>query len=99
MYDIDKNLLEAIESTHLLRDKFLADRTRPGYHFACPEDYGMPGDVNCCFYARGRYHLMYLYVYKRDEKGDHCHWGHISSSDLLHWRHHKDALKTYEGDN
>ena len=88
MYNLNERLMEAVESTHLLRDKFLADRTRPGYHFACPEDYGMPGDVNCCFYSRGRYHLMYIY----ESRSDFFRYGHLSSTDLVHWRAHPDAV-------
>ena len=41
------------------------------------------------------YHLMYLY---RSAETDGFHWGHASSRDLLHWRHHPDALTVHEGD-
>ncbi|MBO5272985.1 MAG: glycoside hydrolase family 32 protein [Clostridia bacterium] len=88
MFDLNANLMQAVESSHLLRDKLLADRTRPGYHFAVPEDLGYPGDVNCCFYARGRYHLMYLYA----SRSDYFRYGHMSSIDLVHWRSHPDAV-------
>ena len=44
-----KNMSSAIEYARLLREKFLADPTRPGYHFAVPEDIGMPGDPNGAF--------------------------------------------------
>jgi len=81
-------LSQAVDSSRRLREKFLADRTRPGYHYAIPEDFGVPGDVNCCFYARGRYHLMYLY----DCRSDSFRYGHLSSIDLVHWRSHPDAL-------
>ena len=56
-----ENLRKCVRNARELREKLLTDRTRPGYHFAIPEDVGFPGDVNYCFYARGRYHLMYLY--------------------------------------
>ena len=79
---------EAVRSARLLREKFLADPHRPGYHFSVPEDMGMPGDPNGAFYQDGRYHLMYLY--NRIGKG--FTWGHISSKDLLHWRNHPDSI-------
>lgn len=71
------------------REKLLADPYRPGYHFAVPDDNGTPGDPNGAFFADGRYHLMYLYENSAD---GNFHWGHVSSIDLLHWRHHPDAL-------
>ena len=83
-----ENLNDAIENNRLFREKMLADIYRPRYHFAIPEDMGLPGDPNGAFYANGRYHLMYLY----DCKSDKFRWGHISSVDLLHWRSHPDSL-------
>lgn len=83
-----------VQSTRLLRERFLADPYRPGYHFCVPEDMGMPGDPNGAFYHNGRYHLMYLY----NRSGSGFCWGHISSSDLVHWRHHPDAIGPGHGD-
>lgn len=85
---------EVVRSTRLLRERFLADPYRPGYHFCVPEDMGMPGDPNGAFYHDGRYHLMYLY----NRNGVGFSWGHISSKDLLHWRHHPDAIGPGNGD-
>lgn len=82
------SLPRAIEHARLLREKYLADTTRPGWHFAVPGDYGVPGDPNGAFFANGRYHLMYLY----DCRSDSFRWGHLSSADLLHWRAHPDAV-------
>ncbi|UCF14054.1 MAG: glycoside hydrolase family 32 protein, partial [Phycisphaerales bacterium] len=65
-----------------------------GYHFCIPEGNGRPGDSNGCFWANGRYHLMYLY--NRKDVG-FC-WGHISSRDLVHWRHHPDSIGPGSGD-
>lgn len=76
------------------RERLLADPYRPGYHFCVPDGDGRPGDPNGCFYADGRHHLMYLY--KRDG-WQYC-WGHVSSIDLVHWRHHPDALRAEAGD-
>ena len=77
-----------VQSARMLREKLLEDPYRPRYHFCVPEDNGMPGDPNGCFYAAGRYHLMYLY----NRSGVGFCWGHISSHDLVHWRHHPDAI-------
>lgn len=91
---------ERIQAARALREQLLRDRHRPGYHFAIPEDIGRPGDANGAFYANGRYHLMYLY----DRRGLHAWkdqgfcWGHISSHDLVHWRHHPDAIGPGDGD-
>ena len=83
-----ENIATAIEHSRLLREKFLSDPYRPGYHFVIPEDIGVPGDPNGAFYANGRYHLMYLYACRSDG----FRWGHMSSTDLIHWRRHPDAL-------
>jgi len=85
---------DVIRSARLLRERLLADPYRPGYHFCVPEDMGMPGDPNGAFYYKGRYHLMYRY----ERRGSGFCWGHISGSDLLHWRHHPDALAPGHGD-
>jgi hypothetical protein len=39
-------------------------------------------------------HLMYLY----HRNGSGFCWGHISSLDLVHWRHHPDAIGPGNGD-
>ncbi len=83
-----------VESTRLLRERLLADPYRPRYHFCVPEDNGVPGDPNGCFFANGRYHLMYLY----NRTGVGFCWGHLSSCDLVHWRHHPDAIGPGQGD-
>jgi len=83
-----------VQSTRLFREKLLEDPYRPGYHFCVPEDMGRPGDANGCFYAQGRYHLMYLY----NRNGVGFSWGHLSSKDLVHWRHHPDAIGPGDGD-
>ena len=86
---------KVIQSTRLFRERLLADPYRPAYHFCVPEDVGRPGDPNGAFYYNGRYHLMYLY--RREGSG--FSWGHVSSKDLLHWRHHPDAIGPGDGDH
>ena len=85
---------EVVRSARVLRERFLADPYRPAYHFCVPEDMGMPGDPNGAFFYNGRYHLMYLY----HRTGSGFCWGHISSQDLVHWRHHPDAIGPGNGD-
>ena len=98
--DAGMDMSQAARSTRLFREKLLADPYRPGYHFTLPDDIGIPGDPNGAFFANGRYHLMYLYDRSGREywhKSCFC-WGHISSSDLIHWRHHPDAIFPGGGD-
>ena len=78
---------EIMNVSRMLREKFLADPYRPGYHFVIAEGMAIPGDGNGAFYANGRYHLMYLYL-----ESTGTAWGHISSKDMIHWRHHQDAI-------
>lgn len=89
---MDKNLHV---STRLYREAMLKELHRPLYHFAIADGDGWPGDSNGAFFADGRYHLMYLY---RNHDTNTFNWGHISSRDLLHWRHHPDALTGENGD-
>lgn len=58
------------------------------YHLAHPgPGQAFPGDPNCAFDYKGRYHLHYIY---RNRTG--FVFGHVSSTDLLHWRWHPTVL-------
>jgi len=81
--------------TRSYREALQQDLQRPGYHFVIPDSNGHPFDPNGAFFADGVYHIMYLY---RNDRTNAYHWAHLSSIDLLHWRHHADALTTSEGD-
>ncbi len=70
-----------------LREKLLSDPYRPGYHFVVPEGQAMPFDPNGAIFWKGRYHLFYIF---QDKRGHN--WGHVSSTDLVHWRHHPTGL-------
>ncbi|HNQ90874.1 MAG TPA: GH32 C-terminal domain-containing protein [Verrucomicrobiota bacterium] len=74
-------------SARALREKLLSDPHRPGYHFVTPEGTCMPFDPNGAVYWKGRYHLFYIF---QDQRGHN--WGHVSSTDLFHWRHHPTGL-------
>lgn len=85
---------ETLISARELRERLLSDPYRPAYHFCIPEGNGRPGDPNGAFFHKGRYHLMYLY----ERTGTGFAWGHISSPDLINWRHQPDAIVPGEGD-
>lgn len=72
-----------------VREKLLKDPHRPGYHFVIPEGTAMPFDPNGAIFWKGRYHLFYIF---QDDRGHN--WGHVSSTDLFHWRHHPTRLVT-----
>jgi sucrose-6-phosphate hydrolase SacC (GH32 family) len=74
-------------SARALREKLLSDPYRAGYHFVTPEGSCMPFDPNGAIYWKGRYHLFYIF---QDQRGHN--WGHVSSTDLFHWRHHPTGL-------
>ncbi|HJN52460.1 MAG: GH32 C-terminal domain-containing protein [Pseudomonadales bacterium] len=85
-----ENDASALTARHL-REQILNDPSRPGYHFGSPEGIASPFDPNGAIYWKGRYHLFYIFQDKRSgKKSDH--WGHVSSTDLLHWRHHPTGL-------
>ena len=80
------------ENAREIRERVLRDPARPGYHFANPEGAAMPFDPNGAIYWQGRYHLFYIFQDSRSgERADH--WGHVSSTDLFHWRHHPTGLR------
>jgi beta-fructofuranosidase len=78
---------QAAKAARTLRENLLSDPHRPGYHFVIPEGTGMPFDPNGAIFWNGRYHLFYIF---QDERGHN--WGHVSSIDLCHWRHHPTKL-------
>ncbi len=62
---------------------------RPQFHFS-PEKKWM-NDPNGMLYYKGTYHLFYQY-YPEDIVWGPMHWGHATSTDLIHWKHKKIAL-------
>jgi beta-fructofuranosidase len=78
-------------ASRAFREQVLSDPGRPGYHFVMPEGIATPFDPNGAIYWKGRYHLFYIFQDMRSgKKSDH--WGHVSSTDLFHWRHHPTKL-------
>ena len=86
---------DKIDATAMLvrehRETLLKDKFRPNYHFIVAEGYAAPFDPNGAIFWKGKYHLFYIFQDNRTgEKSDH--WGHVSSIDLMHWRHHPTTL-------
>ena len=46
----------------------------------------VPGDPNCAFFWKGRYHLHYIY----NDNG--FNFAHVSSTDMVHWTWHPTTL-------
>ena len=88
MRDFNDYLMESYE----LREKLVADKFRPRYHFVPPE--GRWNDINGAIFWNGRYHLGYLQkIANGPGQPDFSSWQHVSSRDLLHWRYHKASLR------
>ena len=87
---------DVLDLSHV-RDKILKDKHRPTYHFVMPEGIAEPFDPNGAIYWNGRYHLFYIFQTKTADIYD-SYWGHVSSTDLIHWRYHPTALAPNPGD-
>ncbi len=88
MRDFGDYLMESYE----LREKLVADKFRPRYHFLPPE--GRWNDINGAVFWKGRYHIGYLQkIANGPGERDFSSWQHVSSRDLLHWRYHKASLR------
>jgi fructan beta-fructosidase len=62
---------------------------RPQFHFS-PKNNWM-NDPNGLVYHKGTYHLFYQH-YPEDIIWGPMHWGHATSTDLVHWEHRPIAL-------
>ena len=51
----------------------------------------MPFDPNGCIYWKGKFHIFYIFQEGLEGAITH-HWGHASSSNLIHWTYHPPAL-------
>ena len=66
-----------------------ADKYRPKYHHT--PAYGWMNDANGLFFKDGVYHLYYQYNPYAAVWGN-MHWGHSTSTDLVHWEHQPLAI-------
>jgi len=85
---------EQMQSEQVLRDSLVTDPYRPRYHVVSMGGKCVPFDPNGALFWKGRYHLMLIVQPKTSY---HC-YAHISSNDLVHWRHHPIALEPGEID-
>lgn len=65
------------------------EKYRPSYHFS--PQYGWMNDPNGMVYKDGTYHLFFQHN-PYGSRWANMHWGHATSSDLVKWEYHKDAL-------
>lgn len=82
--------------TVISNEKIVADSSkkykeafRPQFHFSPGKKW--MNDPNGLVFYKGIYHLFYQY-YPEDIVWGPMHWGHATSTDLIHWKHHKIAL-------
>ncbi len=81
-------------SAWALEQALADDPQRPRYHFLPPAHW--MNDPNGPIYWQGTYHLFYQYNPVAAVWGN-MHWGHATSTDLIHWKHQPIALAPTPG--
>ena len=66
------------------------EKYRPAFHHT--PLYGWMNDPNGMFYKDGVWHLYYQYN-PYGSKWQNMTWGHSTSTDLVNWDHHENAIK------
>ena len=88
---------EMVNTARDLKSLIQSDPHRPSYHITMPEGFAHPYDPNGAIYWIGKYHLGYIYQKYRNGKYEHV-WGHLVSTDLLHWTQYPDMITISDGD-
>ena len=70
-------------------DNLYSEPMRPQIHFTTKN--GWINDPNGLIFIDGTYHMFYQYN-PTESNWDNMHWGHATSTDLLHWTEQKTAL-------
>lgn len=73
------------------------DPSRPAVHLTA--DSGWINDPLSPLWDGERYHLWFQYVPGSTTWRVECHWGHATSTDLMHWTERPVALAPGEGDD
>ena len=81
--------LEFCASDKMDIDNLYNEPMRPQVHFTTKN--GWINDPNGLIYLDGTYHMFYQYNPTEDSWGN-MHWGHATSTDLMHWTEKKTAL-------
>lgn len=92
-------LTEELKKANESAKTFASKKTKkwyPIFHIATPG--GWLNDPNGLSYFKGQYHVYYQHHPYSTEWGP-MHWGHVTSPDLVHWKHHPIVLApSIEGD-
>ena len=72
-----------------LHEALYTEAHRPQIHFSPPENW--MNDPNGMVFHKGVYHLFYQY-YPDSTVWGPMHWGHATTTDLVHWENHPIAL-------
>ena len=83
------NTQTADKDSAIKNSSYYSEPHRPQIHFS-PEANWM-NDPNGMVFHDGVYHLFYQY-YPSGTKWGPMHWGHATSSNLVHWKHQPIAL-------
>jgi fructan beta-fructosidase len=83
-------LNNAFQSTALpQQETFYEEARRSQFHFSAQR--GWINDTNGLVYYKGKYHLFFQHN-PYGLKWGNMHWGHATSTDLVHWTQHGEAL-------
>jgi len=88
-YTRERLLDRAQKSVDHMATKVKDDPNRPIYHIQPPANWN--NDPNGTMQYKGTYHMFYQHNPFSDRWG-WMHWGHMTSTDLVHWEHQPIAL-------